>query len=273
MVTMMTALPMFHPERPRLRLRPLKAFKHFRRLIANKESTEEVFYIFEALPRPSFLREAEEFVTSARGQQLHKEERALPAMLDDHAPLRKYPAGSLGHAYCDFMEREGLTAEGLVEEYDRFQKVRYNDMLEWFINRSRDTHDLLHVLTGYGRDPLGEACVLAFTYGQNPAPGNLFIAYLAGREIKRQTKRSGADIYAAINQARRHGKGAPKLVEHNISELLARPLSEVRVQFGIGEPTAYHACHKAFNTVGIDPHKSLKPNESVEQPTGQLAAA
>ena len=39
-------------------------------------------------------------------------------------------------------------------------------------------HDLWHVVTGYGRDELGEACLLAFTYAQNKNRGVGFIAFV-----------------------------------------------------------------------------------------------
>jgi protein-L-isoaspartate O-methyltransferase len=33
-----------------------------------------------------------------------------------------------------------------------------------FRERSREMHDLLHIVTGYGRDSLGEACLTAFSF-------------------------------------------------------------------------------------------------------------
>ncbi len=268
-MTVSPNLPLYHPERPILRMRPIKALRHFRRLVANKESTEEVFHIFQSLPRKSFLDEVARFTSSEAGKKLMVSEPHLPTLLDDHARLRTMPKGSVAHAYCDFMEREGLTAAGLVEEYNRFQPRRFPDLLEYYISRNRDTHDMLHILTGYGRDSLGEACVLAFTYGQNPAPGHLFIAYLAGLEIKKQSRRSRAKIFAAINQARRHGRGAPRVAEQPIEELLARDLEEVRRAWNIGAPTAYTAAHDAMRAVGMDPFDMMKAPTA----KGELAAA
>ena len=264
----MTTLPLYHPERPMLKMRPLKAFRHFRNLVANKESTEEVFHIFQSLPSRNFLSEVEGFVNSDKGKALMASEPDLPPLLDDHARLRTMPKGSVAHAYCDFMEREGLTAAGLVAEYDQFQPRRFADLMEWYIARNRDTHDMLHILTGYGRDSLGEACVLAFTYGQNPAPGHLFIAYLAGWEIMKQSRGSGAKIFAAINQARRHGRGAPRVAEQPMEELLVRDLEEVHRDWHIGAPTAYTAAHDAMRAVGMDPYNMLKAPEGA----GELAA-
>ena len=112
------------------------------------------------------ITSASVFVTAA-----HASEPSLVTILDDHEALRRLPAGSVGQVYCDFMEREGLSAQGLVDELEKYRPAnsRFDDQVDWYMRRLRDTHDLMHVLSGYGRDALGEQCVLAFTYGQQPA--------------------------------------------------------------------------------------------------------
>ena len=42
-------IPFHHPSRPASEFRPLKAWHHFRKLIADKEDTEQVFHIIAAL--------------------------------------------------------------------------------------------------------------------------------------------------------------------------------------------------------------------------------
>ena len=247
--------PIFrNADRPRPKLRPFKALHHFRKLIADKEDTEQVFYIFQCLPRPAVVDEAKSFVYSDAGKALRLSEPYLPDLLDDHARLRAMPEGSVAHAYVDFMEREGLSAAGLVAEYDQFLAGRrYGDLLEWYFNRLRDTHDLLHVLTGYGRDSLGEQCVLAFTYGQNPAPGHIFIAYMGGLNVKRTT-RSDAPVFKAINEARKSGRGCPRLIEQSIISLLAEPLTSARQRLNIVAPQYYGIAHDRFRARGLDPY-------------------
>ena len=44
--------------------------------------------------------------------------------------------------------------------------------------RQRDAHDLWHVSTGYGRDPLGELCLLAVTWRQLGNPGILLMSII-----------------------------------------------------------------------------------------------
>jgi ubiquinone biosynthesis protein COQ4 len=254
----MTDIPFCHPNRARARFRPFKALRHFRNLIADKEDTAQVFYIFEALPRRTFWDNAKAFVESEQGKLRYKSENYLPAILDDHDALAKLPANTVGHAYITFMQREGLSAAGLVAEYDKFQgpEKRFDDMVQWYGNRQRDTHDLLHILTGYGRDALGEQCVLAFTYGQNRNWGNLLISYAGGYELKRRVK-SNAPVFAAVREGQRHGAAAVNLIEEDIVKLLAEPLADARKRLGIGDPTQYHKAHAAYQSVGIDPYDFL----------------
>ncbi len=254
---MMTEAVFRHADRPILKFRPFKAMHHFRKLVANKEDTEQVFHIFQCLPRMGLVDEAKAFVYSDFGKALRTSEPYLPDLLDDHARLRAMPKGSVAHAYVDFMEREGLSAGGLVEEYDRFQGGRrFGDLIEWYVNRLRDTHDLLHILTGYGRDALGEQCVLAFTYGQNPAPGNIFIAYMGGLNMKR-TIPSDAPVFKAIKEARALGKACPRISEQSIASLLAEPLAAVRQRMKIDTPKFYGMAHDRFKARGIDPYDLL----------------
>ena len=247
-----------HPERQRPKFRPLKALGHFRKLVADKEDTEQVFHIFEALPRKGFVPDARAFIQSPAGQRLMANEPYLPAILDDHATLEALPAGTVGRAYVDFMRREGLSAAGLVEESAKMRRGRpvFDDQLQWYANRLRDTHDLLHILTGYGRDALGEQCVLGFTYGQNRNWGNLFIAYGAGFELKRTVK-AGAPVFAAIREGQRHGHAAATIHEESVIALLAEPIADARRRLRIGDPTHYRAAHSAYRRRGIDPYDFL----------------
>jgi len=247
-----------HPDRPRPRFRPLKALSHFRQLLKDKEDTEQVFHIFECLPRKGFVPEARAFVESPKGQRLMASEPYLPTILDDHATLEKLPAGTVGRAYIDFMQREGLSAAGLVAESEKMRRGKplYGDQLEWYGDRLRDTHDLLHVLTGYGRDALGEQCVLGFTYGQNRNLGNLFISYLGGLELRRKVK-VGAPVLSAIREGQRNGTAAANIVDESITALLAEPIEAARKRLNIGSPTQYHAAHGAYRARGINPYNFL----------------
>ena len=254
-----------HPDRPQPRYSPLRAWKNFRLLMKDKEDTSLVFKIYESLPSNDFMPRVEKLAFSERGQTLRSTEPNLPEILDDHAALRKTPKGSLAHAYCDFMESEGLTAAGLVAEAESLGRAKYLDVIQWFAERSRDPHDLFHVLTGYGRDALGEQCVLLFTHGQSPSQGHLLIGYAGSINIKLQVKGSMAPIMGAVNQAKRSGRGAPPLLEQPIRELLKQPVESVRSALNIPEPTIYRECHRVWRSEGIDPYNLLATEAASEE--------
>ena len=258
MATSAPVIPFHHPDRPESEFRPLKAWHHFRNLMADKEDTEQVFHIIAALRGRKFRAVAEKFWHSDKGQNLLASDQRLIDILDDHDTLKQLPAGTVGRAYVDFMEREGLSAAGLEAEYAKFTTagMRFEDGIDRYGDRLRDTHDLHHILTGYGRDALGEQCVLAFTYAQNRNLGVGFIAYAGGIELKRRVA-PAAPIMKAVHEGYRIGKAAKNLVHEDIIALLREPLADARKRLGIPTPTAYKAAHEAMRSDGIDPYNLL----------------
>lgn len=244
------------PARPMPKRDVRLALGKFRELIKDKENTKLVFEIYEALPSKEFLPRARALTLSEEGQKLRSDEPFLPPILDDHDALRKLPTGTVAHAYCDFMEREGLSAAGLVAESEKMGRPKYDDLVQWYGFRQRDTHDLMHVLTGYGRDALGEQCVLLFTHGQSPAPGHLLLGYAGAYNITKQVK-SKAPIWRAVREAHRLGKTCPPLLAMSIRELLAMDLQVAREKLGITPARWYAKCHEVWKSEGIDPYDLL----------------
>ncbi|MBA4050608.1 MAG: hypothetical protein C0472_01745 [Erythrobacter sp.] len=255
---------LLHPDRPQAKYRPLRAVRNFQMLMKDKEDTAAVFRIFESLPSKDFMPRIAALALSEQGEELRRTEPRLPEILDDHAALRRTPKGSLAHAYCDFMEAEGLSAAGLVAEAERSGRPRYPDLVEWYLNRSRDTHDMFHVLTGYGRDALGEASVLLFTHGQQPSQGHLLIGYAGAANIKKTVKGTRAPVLGAAREAHRIGNGAPPLIAQPIRQLLERPLDEVRAALRIPTPALYRECHRIWQAEGVDPFNLLASTKPAE---------
>lgn len=247
------------PNRPIPKRRPLKAWRHMQKLIADKEDTAQVFHIIESLNGNSTRRDFQRFLESESGTELLASRSFLPDVLDDHAPLKALPIGTVGRTYVDFMEREGLTANGLVQESleQRAHHQQFDDDLHWYINRLRDTHDMYHILTGYGRDALGEASLLGYTHSQHGGMGISFIAFMGARQIAKVAPRE-ARVKEVLAEGRRNGKQAKRIVEVDIESILDQPLHEVRERLNIAEPVLYKRALKVF--------------EQYEQ-TPQLAAA
>jgi ubiquinone biosynthesis protein COQ4 len=248
-------LPIVHPQRNVVGFRPIKALRHFGRLVADKEDTEQVFHIIDSLKGTKSLRQMRNFIPTPEAQELLTRDQYLPDYLDDHARWAGCDTNSLAQNYIRFMRREGLSAAGLVEENLKFQaKIdTYDDLYAWYINRLRDTHDLFHVLTSYGRDSLGEVCLLGFSYEQNLNPGVLFIAYLGTREINK-TSGGIAPVFDALREGRRLGREAKKLAHQDMLKLLPEDIEAVRAQLNVGAPTIYRDCLARFDAAGYDGH-------------------
>ena len=255
---MSTASYYIDPSREAPKFRPLTAWRHMKKLIANKEDTEQVFHIIESLNGNTTLKDFEYFMSTERGQAEFVKRTFLPPILDDHGPLLEMPEGSVGRTYAEFMEREGLSAAGLIAESEKRTAGRpeVQDDLLWYRNRIRDTHDMMHILTGYGRDALGEASILGFTHSQHGGLGVRFIAFMGGRQISKVAPKD-ARIRSVIREARRNGKLAKRIIEQDILELLPRQLDEVRRELNIKEPVAYKRAHAAIRAAGLDPYAAI----------------
>ncbi|MHA7900061.1 MAG: Coq4 family protein [Henriciella sp.] len=247
-------VPFIDPARPKPKRRPLKAWNHMQKLIADKEDTTQVFHIIQALNGDSARRDFLRFMRSPQSREFLARNTFLPDILDDHAPLKALPKGTVGRTYVDFMEREGLTAHGLVKESleQRKQYEKFDDDLLWYVNRIRDTHDMYHILTGYGRDALGEASLLGFTHSQHGGMGISFIAYMGQRQISKSAPRE-AQIKEVLAEGRRNGKAAKRLIEVDIEAVLDHPLQDVRERLNISEPLLYKQALKVFQSHQQDP--------------------
>jgi ubiquinone biosynthesis protein COQ4 len=166
--------------------------------------------------------------------------------LSDRERLAARPEGTLGRSYYEFMTGENLTAEGLVEASQIRQTLPPGDDYTLFRERSRETHDLLHVLTGYGRDPLGEACVTAFSFAQTGLKGFAVIAFVVAQRIARRFH--GQPVRRAVLQAYLNGRRAEWLYAADWESLLAEPVEAIRSRYGIGVPTYYTKVLAAMRT-------------------------
>ncbi len=239
------------PERRISGFQPLKVLHHFGKLIDDKEDTAQVFHIIEATKGKASHRQAWGFIQSPEGQRFLSEETDIPAILDDHARWDNCGENSVAQHYIAFMQREGLSARGLVEESHKWAppEHRPQDLTEWYFDRVRDTHDLFHVLTGYGRDALGEASLLGFTYSQNYNRGILFIAYAAARQIKKVSG-TAAPLISSVREGQRLGKAAARITHQDIEALMREDIDAARARMGIGKPVIYRACLEMLQAEG-----------------------
>jgi ubiquinone biosynthesis protein COQ4 len=207
-------------------IRPIEALRGIRALLRDPDDTAQVFRIIRSLAGNSIERNFQRFEASETGATILAENRSLVARLSDREYLESLPAGSLGRVYADFTRTENISPDGLVaasNEVDA-EPGPVCPKRELFAERLRDMHDLWHVVTGYGRDLIGEAALLAFTYRQTRNRGIgfiLLVIYLrSGRELPQER--------VLIRDGLRRSKQAEWLPGADWEALLERPLDEVR---------------------------------------------
>ena len=153
------------------------------------------------------------------------------------------PEGSIGRTYYDFVHGEGLSADGLIassEEAPRFANI--GRVQRWLGDRLRDIHDLQHVMPGYGRDTLGELCLLSFMTTQTPARGIDFIIFM-GR-TKGQKEQPELNLKELIDEGRQIGEAADWMLFTRWEDRLHEPIESVRAELGCKPPVKYREALK-----------------------------
>ena len=226
-------------KRPNNPIRFREAWQGIRALVRNPDDTAQVFKIIRALSGNAGERQFRRFVHSEHGPAILAEERSLVATLSDRTYLETLPVGSLGRVYAEFTEREQISPDGLVEASESVPDDGQDESPDriLFGTRMRDSHDLWHVITGYGRDLVGEAGLLSFTYSQTQNRGIGFIVLVA--YIK--AGRASPEARKMIREAYRRGKRAAWLPAADWEALLERPLEEVRTTLKVVPVEAYSA--------------------------------
>lgn len=222
------------------RIKPIQAGLAVSRLLRDPDDTGQVFKILEALKGNSLGLAHRRMQLDPRGQQLLEEQPNIVSVLNDREALLAMPEGSIGRAYYDFVHHEGLSADGLIassEEAPRFEKMGRNE--RWLGDRLRDIHDLQHVMTGYGRDTLGELCLLSFMTTQTPSRGIDFIIFM-GR-TKGQKENPDLDLKSLVREGREIGQSADWMLFTRWEDRLHESLEKVRAELGFIPPSKYRA--------------------------------
>ncbi len=222
------------------------ALRAVRMLLADPNDTHSVFRIMAALNAGTAAKNYQRLLRSAEGGRIAYRRPELIAQLMDHAWLAAFAPGTVGAAYRGFLEKTGYSANGLKAVGDEVHGERLMEHpYAWFGRRERDLHDIWHVLTGYkADDPLGELCLVAFTYAQTRGLGWGFIAVVGA--LKSLSEAKGSLVRRAVREGYRHGRAAAWLHAEDVEALFAEPLDAARARLNIAPPLAYQRAHQAF---------------------------
>lgn len=258
-----------YPTPPSPPIRPFHALMSVIRLIRNKEDTTQVFEAVSALSGNRGKDLFRKFVATPYGKKVVDTPVRLEDMLSDREALRRLPEGSVGRVYLDFMEGENLTAEGLIDAaeeagIDFRGETDFEEFRRLFLHLDV-SHDLWHVLSGYGRDALGELCNLVFTYGQTRNRGFLLIIAIGALAQKLEQPR--AKILSSLMEARRNAKVNNWVLQYDVEELLNTPLKDARKMINIGATPVYDSVPEEIK------RSLLQPKTSKSDDAGSVAQA
>ena len=152
-----------------------------------------------------------------------------PPLQPDMAFLGALPKGSLGHSYAELMLRRGYDPE-----FFRPRPLRSD--AHWLTQRIATTHDIHHVVSGFGTTPEGESGVLAITATQIGFPAYVMLNNAAQVSRFRFKTKSYALIGRAIAHGSSIGFSAQPLWMARWEEGWDWPVEQWRERLGITQP-------------------------------------
>lgn len=205
------------------------------RFVTTPSDLANSFEAMFALAGPTLERQFRTFANHPVGRSMldEKPRRDLNALLSNREKLAAMPKGSFAHAYLEYLGGEEMgSAEYFLEAArleDKARRFCWTDDQLWFVKRMANSHDLFHIVTGYGRDVTGEVGVVCYTAGLVPLlPLRMLLVYFA------LLKPSGPIGWLRfVRDAYRHGRETPSLACVDYEALLSKPLDEARREIGV----------------------------------------
>jgi ubiquinone biosynthesis protein COQ4 len=198
------------------------------RVLADSERTDEIHVVEELTGQRAFAgylaREREQ--PELRALLADRPELSSEAI--DFDALRRLPAGSLGRAYVDHLDDNGLTADSQATQ------TRYVDDpdVAYLIRRFRQTHDVWHALTGLGTTGHEEVVIHAFSWGQLGLPVSKMVVVF-GSLKHLVLERRWRLLRHGMLDAYRSGRDAAPLLPVYWERAWDEPLAEVRRRYNV----------------------------------------
>lgn len=202
----------------------LKAVRGFITFANDPNQTVALFDIADGLRKTDLYRQFIEYAHSHPAITQILQERYLSST-PDLDKLLNCPQDSLGFHYAAEMKRTGL-------QPDFYRKITVDDDYSYIALRMRQTHDIWHIVTGFGTNLADEMGLQAFTLAQTRSP--LAVAILAAT-ITYSLKSSLPlnPLVERMQEGWRMGENAHPFLAQKWEEDWEKPLSEWRADLNI----------------------------------------
>ena len=165
-----------------------------------------------------FARLARSWREGDEGSALLDARTTLQGRELDLEALARLPDGTLGREFVRYFEVNGI--EPFVSQYPVDSDVDY------LSKRYRETHDLFHVITGYGTDELGEMELQAFVFGNLGLRQAAFILLLSlPHQVRTMGLREMPEYFRRLRAAYRRGRRSREMLSVRYENLWEQPVA------------------------------------------------
>jgi len=206
-------------------LQSLKMVASLAAFLKKPDSLESVFSIASSLEGSPLSAQMFRHLLANADLQSLMDQQWRPAAIDLNA-LAQLPEESLGAVYARQLKIQGLTPESLIDPSP------ITSEREYVTHRLRETHDIVHVLTGFGVDGAGELGVQAFNLAQNRSPLAVMLIF-GGLLSTLQNDEPLEPVLHALARGFEMGLRAKCVIAQKLEEGWDRPLLQWRQELDL----------------------------------------
>ena len=200
------------------RLQSLKLLAGLTSFLKNPGSLESVFAVANSVKNgPLGDQMMRHLLKDSQFKSLVKE-RWRPEPIDLKA-LQTLPQGSLGRCYADQLIRQDITPDSLIDPSP------VDSDKDFIVHRLKETHDITHVLTGFGIDGASELGLQGFNLAQNRSPLAVMLIF-GGMLSALQNDEALSPMLRALAQGFQMGLDAELVIARKLEDDWDRPLAD-----------------------------------------------
>ena len=140
--------------------------------------------------------------------------------------MQNLPLGSLGRCYSDQLLNQEINPDTLIDPRP------VTDESDYITHRLKETHDIIHILTGFGVDGIDELGLQGFNLAQTRAPLAVMLIF-GGMLSALQNGEPLAPMLSALARGFQLGLDAELVIAYKLEEGWHKPLEEWRKDLNI----------------------------------------
>ena len=207
------------------RLQSLKLLAGLAAFLKNPGSLDSVFAVGASLKDSPLGKQMVEHLLEDHQFRSLVDEGWRPAPINLEQ-LQELPEGSLGRVYADQLISQGITPDSLIDPSP------VTNSQDFVVHRLKETHDIVHVLTGFGIDGASELGLQGFNLAQNRSPLAVMLIF-GGMLSALQNDEPLAPMLRALAHGFQMGLDADLVIARKLEDGWDRPLADWRLELNL----------------------------------------